>query len=406
MKIGTALFTWHRSEHAKKVLEALANNTVLPEKLYIFQDGISDKADYEEWQKVNRLIKTVDFCETAIVVSGTNKGCRRSIVSGINHVLSECDAVIVLEDDCLPSCQYMNYMVSALKTYQGSSKVYSVSGYALDVVLLDQQGDAYFNGRSCSYGWGTWRDKWEAYEENYNIVNEIKKNPETKLSLKTWGNDLEEMLAGNIYGYCDAWDVFWSLNIIKRGGFCLSPYKTLIRNIGFDGSGLHCGSSIYFQNMERTREFDDKGAFCFPSKVECTKECEEEFRFLYGGKPEKEKRKLYRQLFIRWIMMKQNGRKINLPQELMGNVAFWGKGRVFDLLLAELDGQQICAGYIVESRPNDTVYSGIPVIPLEQLPQTIKNIIVIPFFDIDIIVPRVKKLRPDVRLWGIDALIL
>ena len=81
-------------------------------------------------------------------------------------------------------------------------------------------------------------------------------------------------------------------------------------------------------------------------------------------------------------------------------------GRVFDLLLAELDGQQICAGYIVESRPNDTVYSGIPVIPLEQLPQTIKNIIVIPFFDIDIIVPRVKKLRPDVRLWGIDALIL
>ena len=39
MKIGTIVFTYQRDEHARRVLEALSHNDMLPEKLYIFQDG-------------------------------------------------------------------------------------------------------------------------------------------------------------------------------------------------------------------------------------------------------------------------------------------------------------------------------------------------------------------------------
>ena len=39
MKVGTILLTYARPKHTKQVLDALRNNTVLPEKLYIFQDG-------------------------------------------------------------------------------------------------------------------------------------------------------------------------------------------------------------------------------------------------------------------------------------------------------------------------------------------------------------------------------
>ena len=39
MKIAVAVFTYHRSYHTEKVLDALKNNTVLPEKLIVFQDG-------------------------------------------------------------------------------------------------------------------------------------------------------------------------------------------------------------------------------------------------------------------------------------------------------------------------------------------------------------------------------
>lgn len=405
MKIGTILFTWHRSTHTRKVLEALSKNDVLPEVLYIFQDGVNEKTNSEEWQKVNQLINNVSFCETKVYVSDINKGCARSIVSGINFALQECDAVIVLEDDCVPDKQFMRFIVSALKTYKNEDKVYCVSGYGWRVVLSEQKEfDAYFSGRSCSSGWATWKDKWAAYEENYNIVNEIKKDPAARERLKIWGNDLESMLAGNIHGTCDAWDVFWSLNIIKKGGYCLSPYNTLLHNIGFDGSGLHSGSSCYMQDDEETGEAEYKATFRFPQKIESTKECEEEFQFLFGGATAQEKASFYRKLFIRWIWMKQEGREAEIPQEIEGNVASWGKGETLDLLLDELKGRMDVA-YIVESRPSVSEYKGIPIITIDKVPKEIKNIIVIPYFDMDIIAARVKKIRQDIKLWGIDELI-
>ena len=46
--IATIIFTYNRSLHTKKVLETLKNNTVLPEKLFIFQDGLGRSEDREE----------------------------------------------------------------------------------------------------------------------------------------------------------------------------------------------------------------------------------------------------------------------------------------------------------------------------------------------------------------------
>ena len=63
------------------------------------------------------------------------------------------------------------------------------------------------------------------------------------------------------------------------------------------------------------------------------------------------------------------------------------------------------AKYIIESFPTIETYHNIPIITFDKLPKNIKNIIVIPFFDMDIIEPKVHKLRPDVKLWGINELI-
>lgn len=73
MKIGTILFTYHRSEHTQKVLEALEKNDVLPWKLYIFQDGIKESTNYLEWKKVNKIIRNINWCETKIYISEDRK---------------------------------------------------------------------------------------------------------------------------------------------------------------------------------------------------------------------------------------------------------------------------------------------------------------------------------------------
>ena len=66
---------------------SLKNNTVLPEKLFIFQDGLKPDEDDCEWKKVNELIQKIDWCENEIIISDYNKGLAASIISGVKNMM-------------------------------------------------------------------------------------------------------------------------------------------------------------------------------------------------------------------------------------------------------------------------------------------------------------------------------
>ncbi len=400
MIIGTVLFTYHRNVHTEKVIKALSENDILPEKLYIFQDGIKESTNYDGWNKVNDLIQNINWCETEVHVSETNKGIERTVVDGINYAFQECDAVIVLEDDCVTHRQFMRFMKQALNYYRNEEKVYCVSGYAWDVDLSIQNNDSYFSGRSCSTGWGTWKEKWSQYEGDYRILSKIMNNPEAYERLQVWGRDLPEMLIGNLQDKCDAWDVFWSLKIIEKDGYCVSPYRQMVHNIGFDGSGVHSGKR---QENRIGWEDDNKKIFSFPKKIEVNNECKEEFQFLFPGKTMEEKLKLYQDILLDWIQTKQEGKSVQIPKGCGNRIAVWGKNKIFDSLLHEIE-KLLSIEYIIESRPSMEEYKGYPIIRFCDLPQEIKDIIVIPYFDLDIIRAKAKKMRSDIRLWGINEL--
>ena len=75
MKMNTAIlvFTYNRSIHTQKVLDALKRNKITSEKLFIFQDGLKQESDKIEWLKVNAIIQKVNWCDVEIVVSDNNK---------------------------------------------------------------------------------------------------------------------------------------------------------------------------------------------------------------------------------------------------------------------------------------------------------------------------------------------
>lgn len=280
MKVATLLFTYNRSKHAKKVIDALSMNSMLPEKLFVFQDGLKSEYDSAEWQKVNELIKSIDWCDTEIVVSECNKGLAESIISGVAYAFLEYDAVIVLEDDCVPAPAFMNFMRQCFVKYQDNKNIHSVSGYAYPVPLKKGKYDVYACGRISSWGWGTWRDRWVYYEKDYELIKRMKQRETASRNLAMWGGGLENMLVGNIRGETDSWAVFWALNAIAEGGICLNPYESLIRNIGLDGSGRHCGSTDVWNVNTMDRE---KENFNLPDIIEIEVETIEAFTSLFGS---------------------------------------------------------------------------------------------------------------------------
>ena len=54
-------------------------------------------------------------------------------------------------------------------------------------------------------------------------------------------NDFFRQIVENDIGILDTWAIFWYAAIFKNGGLCLVPPKTLVKNLGNDGSGERHG---------------------------------------------------------------------------------------------------------------------------------------------------------------------
>ena len=59
-------------------------------------------------------------------------------------------------------------------------------------------------------------------------------------------------LKGNVDGSLNTWAIKWYSTIFLRRGFCLHPNKSLVSNIGTDGSGIHSGLDATFMNQPIT----------------------------------------------------------------------------------------------------------------------------------------------------------
>lgn len=279
MKIGIAVFAYNRGYHLKQVLDGLQKNENV-KKLYIFHDGLKKDEDRVSWDEVRSIIDNITWCDKICSFFNENKGLARSIVDGIDFVLKENDAVIVLEDDCVPNAVFIDFMEQCFNKYQNDERVFCVSGYAWPIEQEKMQYDVYGCGRISSWGWGTWKDRWEKYNVDSNILKRIKSDLNKSYNLAVWGNDLESMLLQNISGRNDSWAVYWALNVIENQGICINPYESLIRNIGNDGSGINCGETDKYNVIVSSNV---KKEFDLPDKIEILDETKEAFRNLYGS---------------------------------------------------------------------------------------------------------------------------
>lgn len=404
MKIATILFTYNRSVHTKTVLQALFENEVLPEKLFVFQDGKKESTNLEEWEKVNKEINKVSYSNVEVVVSQKNKGLADSIISGLEQVFREYDAVVVLEDDCVPHPKFMSYMIDCLKKYEKEKDVYSVSGYAWPIDITQNGEDAYFCQRFSSLGWGTWKDRWNQFERDYSLLKRILRDSHAKERLDIWGADLQSHLVGNITGKCDSWAVFWALKVIEKNGYCLSPFESLIENIGFDGTGVHSGTE---KIRNKYRDKDNLEDYILPDSISCSQECMDAFRDMLTATPTVDKFRAYQDLLISLLEKLQlNGGRADAFSKFNDKeIAIWGPGKICDFLIKELDG--ICnVRCIIQSKPTSDKYRDIPVIMIEDLPDNIEEIIVIPFYDIEKLERKTKNCHHKVKLIGFDTLLL
>lgn len=261
------LITFNRPEHTRRTLEALLLQR--PNELYIFQDGPRDDNadDLIKCQLVREVIDNqlsrVSF-ELNIHkhYSNENRGCRDAIIYAISSVLKEHESVIVVEDDIITSPAFLSYMNVALEYYKDNKSVYSISGHSHSPCKFKVPDtytyDVFASPRLFNWGWATWRDRWEKVDWSMSYYDAFIKNPAQIEAFNRGGDDLLLMLIDEKEGKSSAWDIQFAFDHFKHHAISIVPCISYTKNIGCDGSGTHCGSTVVESDEVLCTNYDPK----------------------------------------------------------------------------------------------------------------------------------------------------
>jgi hypothetical protein len=240
------LFVYNRPEHTQKTINALKKNILAEEsKLFIFSDGAKNLKDEQNVKEVRNIINAIDgFKKIEIFESRTNKGLANSIIDGVTKIINEYTKVIVLEDDLITSKNFLRYMNRALDFYEENKKIWSISGYNLPIdIPNDYKYDVYLAYRAASWGWATWKDRWDKIDWEIKDFDQFTNDKSKQKKFNRGGIDMTRMLKNQMNGKIDSWAIRWCYNQFAEDSYTIYPVKSKVQNIGMDGSGVHCGAS-------------------------------------------------------------------------------------------------------------------------------------------------------------------
>ena len=238
-----ALFVYNRPWHTQQTVEALKKNELSKESdLFIFSDGAKTAVDAENVRRVRDYINTIDgFRSVTVEKKERNYGLANSIIGGVTTLCDKFRKVIVIEDDLVVSRYFLEYMNAALKRYEQDEKVMQISGHMFPVEIASEH-DALFLPFTTSWGWATWKRAWDQFDPTMNGYEKLRKSKMLRRKFDLDGSYAYfKMLELQVKGKIDSWAIRWYLSVFMLDGLTLFPVKTLVNNIGFDGSGTHCG---------------------------------------------------------------------------------------------------------------------------------------------------------------------
>jgi hypothetical protein len=241
------LLLFNRSETTHKLMTALKE--VEPPKIYIHIDGPRKniKTDEEEIAKIKKIIKdeiTWD-CIVETNYSEINYGCGLGPRRGISWFFEHEERGVILEDDCIPSPTFFTFCNELLHKYENQKRVWLISGDNANQIIPNKffnNQDYCFSSIPFIWGWATWKDRWELYDEdllkwNQSFLKKIKNIthvlPFEKLIISRIFKNAQNQKDKNF------WDFQYYSSMLQHGALAIVPRVNLIKNIGWGETATH-----------------------------------------------------------------------------------------------------------------------------------------------------------------------
>lgn len=246
------LFTYNRLSETQQTVAALQQNFLAKEsELFIFSDGAKNEEGIVKVNEVRTFIKSISgFKSVTVFESKENKGLASSIIDGVSTIIEKYGKVIVLEDDLITGPNFLDFMNQALGFYENNAKIFSISGYSMDLHSLNKYPKDYYLGvRASSWGWATWKNCWDMVDWEMKDYGAFIKDKSKRKAFRGGGSDMSYMLKKQMNGKIDSWAIRWCFNQFKKNQLTVFPSKSKVMSIGFGNEATH---------TKKTKRFDTK----------------------------------------------------------------------------------------------------------------------------------------------------
>jgi hypothetical protein len=261
-EVPLLLIAFNRPEKTERALAAV--RAAAPRQLYVAVDGprAGHPDDQDRCARTRRLFDRVDWpCELHTLFRERNLGCKQGVGTAIDWFLSQVEAGIILEDDCLPTAGFFPFCAELLDRYRDTPEVMMIGGHnPLGEWRRDGAGSAsllgtasprsparpagapsYVFSRTCPiWGWATWRRAWAHYDPAMTRWSDPEAREAVRARMPRTEFRITRQRFDSVYhGTRDTWDFGWAFAMLVSGGVSVIPASNLVANIGFDEEATH-----------------------------------------------------------------------------------------------------------------------------------------------------------------------
>lgn len=244
--------TYTRLDHLKKTVDALAKNTLASETdLYIASDFAASEKDQSSVDNIRSYIKSISgFKSLNLILRPSNYGSYRNYTEATDFIFKTHDRIIIMEDDIVTGVGFLEFINDGLDLYGVDSNVFCVTGYMWPNIKIDIDSDTVL--LPIYNGWGSafHRENYKKIVSGKHVAQRVVKSFILFLRVNMIIPGIAPLVFEMAKGRLAAWDIDCFLYVVENKKCVLLPKKSLVKNIGFDGTGLRCGVDNAFVEQD------------------------------------------------------------------------------------------------------------------------------------------------------------
>lgn len=159
------LLLFNRIGATRQLMQALAQRR--PNRLFVSADGprLGRPDDLAKCDEVHRLATKVDWpCEIHTLFRPINIGLAAAVITAITWFFDQVDHGVILEDDCIPSSDFLPFADEMLRRYADQSEIMHVSGVNMCPGGSRTGSSYHYATLGHIWGWATWRRAWNLFD--------------------------------------------------------------------------------------------------------------------------------------------------------------------------------------------------------------------------------------------------